>query len=245
MTHIKIQRSMNDETWISVKWLYEEERPGWIKIQEDEKEPEWVREDIVHPADKVVLQVERLARTRYEWVPEGDIGGNPYSQKVDTRKRTVAGILEDLRQSQQAFLDLLEQIINDDIVYQRPTETDWTIATAIAHINEARSYYAAEVQKVLDNPGIKMGRTVEHEGRLQSINEGDQISFDDLQQGLITSHKRVVQILTGMRDDDLQLEGDHVVAGPQPLLDFIERFLVGHDQVHVEQATALLANVQN
>ncbi|MCB0225222.1 MAG: DinB family protein [Anaerolineae bacterium] len=242
MTHIKIQRSM-DGPWVSVEWLHEEERFGWVKIREDDQEPEWVREDKVHSADQVVLRVERLARTRFEWVPQEDLAGSPLAERIG-QKRTVGGLLADLRQSQRAFLDLLDQIIRDDAIYQRPAGAEWSIAVILAHINEARRYYAAEVQKVLDNPGTKMGRTVEHADRLQSINAGDQRSFDALREELIASHQQMVQTLSGMDNDDLQLEGDHVVAGPQPLLDFIERFMVSHDQTHVEQATALLAELQ-
>jgi len=76
VTKIKIQRSMNGP-WINVEWLYDEERSGWVKIQEDHKEPEWVTEGAVHPADQVVLRVERLARTRYEWVPKEDLESGP------------------------------------------------------------------------------------------------------------------------------------------------------------------------
>lgn len=79
MTQIKIQRGP-DGPWIRVEWLHEEERSGWVKIREDDKEPEWVRENEVHPADQVVLKVERLARTRYEWVPKEDLEGGPSSE---------------------------------------------------------------------------------------------------------------------------------------------------------------------
>jgi hypothetical protein len=67
--------------WLSVEWLYDEERTDWVKIREADKEPEWVREGAVHPADQVVLRVERLARKRYEWVPKEDLeGGQEASQ---------------------------------------------------------------------------------------------------------------------------------------------------------------------
>jgi hypothetical protein len=79
VTQIKIQREMSG-AWISVAWLHDEERPGWVKIREENKEPEWVKEEQVHPADQVVLRVERLAYKRYEWVPKEDLEGGPESQ---------------------------------------------------------------------------------------------------------------------------------------------------------------------
>ena len=78
MTKIKIQRSL-DGPWINVEWLYDEERSGWVKIQEDNNNPEWIMEGAVHPADQVVLRVERLARKRYEWVPKEDLEGGTES----------------------------------------------------------------------------------------------------------------------------------------------------------------------
>jgi hypothetical protein len=78
VTKIKIQRSL-DGPWINVEWLYDEERTGWVKIREDANDPEWIREGDVHPADQVVLRVERLARNRYEWVPKEDLEGGAES----------------------------------------------------------------------------------------------------------------------------------------------------------------------
>ena len=242
MTHIKIQRS-TEGPWVSVEWLHEENRSGWVKVQEGEQEPEWVREQEVHPADQVVLRVERLARTRFEWVPQEDIKGSPLAERIG-KKRTLAGIVEDLRQSQQAFLDLLDQIITDDTIYKSPTDAEWSIAVVLAHIIEARHYYAAEVQKVMDKPRATMGRTVEHEQRLQSIEEGEERTFDELREGLMASHQHMVQTLNAMHDDDLQREGVHIVVGPQSLLDFIERFMVNHDYIHAEQAAGLLFEIE-
>ena len=89
-----------------------------------------------------------------------------------------------------------------------------------------------------------MGRTVEHEDRLQSIEEGEERTFDELHEGLMASHQHMVQTLNAMHDDDLQREGVHIVVGPQSLLDFIERFMVNHDYIHAEQAAGLLFEIE-
>jgi hypothetical protein len=157
--------------------------------------------------------------------------------------RIVRDILADLQQSQQAFLDLISQI-DGELIYQAPAGDEWTLAVIFAHLSEARQFYANEVQKVLASPGVKMGRTVEHPGRLQSINEAGHNALADLRQKLITSHESVVKALLKMSDDDLQLEGDHVVAGPESLASFIQRFMVDHDQAHIRQANELLAKLK-
>ena len=58
---------------------------------------------------------------------------------------------------------------------------------------------------------------------------------------MIASHETVRQALPSISDDDLQLKVEHVRLGPQTLAEVIQLFLVGHDRLHVEQATVLLA----
>lgn len=153
---------------------------------------------------------------------------------------TLAGILENLNQTQQAFLGFLNQA-KADILYRHPADEDWTPAIVLVHIAEARQFYTGEVQKVLATPGVPMGRTVEHPARLQNIENHGQDPIDDIRRRLITSHENLVKVLSQMSDEDLQIKGEHVVSGPQTLGAFIQRFLVEHDHIHVEQVKALLA----
>jgi hypothetical protein len=72
MKQIKIRES-EDGPWFAVEFIEDDIRPGWVKIKQENEEPKWVEEYVVHPADQVALRVERVARQRYEWVPKEDI----------------------------------------------------------------------------------------------------------------------------------------------------------------------------
>lgn len=153
---------------------------------------------------------------------------------------TLAEIIADLRRSQQAFMDILRQV-DDDLLYRRPDDEGWTLAENLAHIAEARQFFVDETRKVLASPGISMGRTVDHPGRLQNIVDHAHDSLDAIRRRLITSHENVLQLLGEMRPADLELAGEHVRYGRQTLAEFIRRFMVEHDRLHVQQAQARLA----
>ncbi|HEX9922145.1 MAG TPA: DinB family protein [Anaerolineae bacterium] len=155
-------------------------------------------------------------------------------------KPTLVNLLDELRQTQEAFLAILNQA-NEEALYHRPAPDSWTLAEALVHIAEARRFFADETRKILAAPGAEVGRTVEDPHRLQNIEDHGRDTLADIHQAMIASHEVVMQALSGISDDDLQLKAEHVRLGPQTLAEVIQRFLVGHDRMHVEQATALLA----
>ena len=156
-------------------------------------------------------------------------------------ERMLAEMLDDLRLTQRAFLDILSRA-DEHILYRRPADGGWTLAESLAHIAEARKFFSEETRRVLATPGASMGRTVEHPGRLQNIQDHGHDAPDALRSRLTASHDDMVKTLSGMTDDDLQITGEHVRYGPQTLAEFIRRFMVEHDQAHVQQAQALLTS---
>lgn len=72
MKEIKI-RGQTDDAWLTVSVLDADSRPGWVQVQQG-AEAEWLPLTAVHPADQVALRVEGLAKRRYEWVPQADLG---------------------------------------------------------------------------------------------------------------------------------------------------------------------------
>ncbi len=73
MKMIKI-RGGGEDGWIKVGLLPNDERPGWVEVDE-EGVTRWVELGEVHPADQILIKVESVARQRYEWVPPDEIGG--------------------------------------------------------------------------------------------------------------------------------------------------------------------------
>lgn len=154
--------------------------------------------------------------------------------------QSLAEMLKSLQQTQEAFLRILDRASLNDL-YRRPAEDAWTLAEVLAHIAEARQFYTAETQKVLETSGARMGRTADYPGRLRAIAEHGHDPPEALRSALMTSYGKLVELLQRMKDGDLQIVGEHVRYGPQSLGEFVQHFIVEHDQVHVEQAEALLA----
>ena len=154
-------------------------------------------------------------------------------------ERTLTEMLDDLRLTQQVFLDILSRA-DEHILYRRPADGGWTLAESLAHIAEARQFFNQETRRVLATPGAPMGRTVDHPGQLQNIQDHGYDAPDALRRRLIASHEDMLKTLSGMTDGDLQITGQHIRYGPQTLAEFIQRFMVEHDQAHVQQAQTLL-----
>jgi uncharacterized damage-inducible protein DinB len=154
-------------------------------------------------------------------------------------QRTIAEILADLRQTQQTFLEILSRAAPDKL-YRRAAAESWSLAEVLVHISEARRFFTAEVQKVIVKPGLKMGRTMDHPGRLQTVKDHGSDPPDSIRRQLLISHEGLVKTLEQMTQAELQIEGNHVKYGPQTLAEFIQHFVVEHDQAHVRQATELL-----
>ena len=153
-------------------------------------------------------------------------------------QRTALAMLADLRDSQQALLGVLDTI-DPALLYTRPEPEGWTLAEALVHIAEARMFFAGETAKVLETPGVAVGRTMADPGRLRNVEENGQNPAEIIRQKLLQSHQRVVELLVTLSDAQLALTGEHVKYGTQTLGHFIQHFLVDHDQAHVRQARTL------
>lgn len=151
--------------------------------------------------------------------------------------RSLDEVINDLRQTQQSFLNLLKEA-EPAMLYHRSAADTWTIAEVLTHIAEAREFYTREIQTVLEVPGSKIGRTTEHPDRLRAIEEHGDEPPDALRSRLIASYERMLGVLQQMSEGDLEKRGEHLKHGPQSLQELVH-FLVEHDQVHTEQVKAL------
>src|SRR6266568_6405470 len=135
----------------------------------------------------------------------------------------------------------LAQLINGPItaldprkLYAPSAENEWTIMQNLAHIVEFMPYWAAEIEKLVAAPGQNFGRTAQHEGRLQAVNEHGRDSLAQIKEALPGSYVRLEDVLGGLKDSDLELTGRHVKFGEQSLGWFMEEFVTGHLSSHVE-----------
>jgi uncharacterized damage-inducible protein DinB len=153
---------------------------------------------------------------------------------------SLAAARDTLTSTQREFLEMLADAGEQDLQF-RPAEGVWTLTQVLAHISEARGFFADEVRRVRQAPGSRMGRTMDNPGRLQHVREHAGDSAVALRDALQSSHRVLIETLDGLRDDDLAVEGEHVKFGRQTLGEFIQHFVVEHDQKHVAQARRCIA----
>jgi uncharacterized damage-inducible protein DinB len=151
----------------------------------------------------------------------------------------VSKFAEQVQASQEGFIELLDQA-DRHTLYQPPSDDGWTIAQILMHIAEARQFFIDETSKVIASPGARMGRTIDHPGRLKAVEENRMNSPGQMRLAIIESYSKMIGLLRSLNDDDLLISGEHVKFGTQSLGEFIQHFIVEHDQAHVEQARALM-----
>lgn len=124
--------------------------------------------------------------------------------------------IEEIRGNVHASYITMLQLLNErltlldtSLLYEQPSEGEWTLMQNLAHINEIMPYWASEIEKLKGQPGQNFGRTMEQEARLKAISDHRQ---DTLKQAFLTLHqsyKRLDRVLAGLKDEDLQLTGLH------------------------------------
>jgi len=158
--------------------------------------------------------------------------------------------VEAIRLSVQHSYDELNELIDGPLaqldpvkLYRAPAENEWSIMQNLAHIVEILPYWANEIEKLVANPGRNFGRTQQHEGRLQAIDEHGGDSLEQIKALLPGSYGRLQEVLGNLKDSDLELTGVHVRFGEKPLDWFIEDFVTGHLIAHLEQIKGDMAAV--
>ena len=151
--------------------------------------------------------------------------------------------------AQKSYADL-NQLIEGPLasldagkLYRAPAEGEWTIMQNLAHIVEFMPYWAGEIEKLVAAPGENFGRTAQDEGRLGAINEHRSDSLEQIKAALPGSYARLDEVLSRLRDSDLELTGQHVRYGEKPVEWLIVEMVTEHLRGHVEQIKGCLAVV--
>src|SRR5258706_11027295 len=147
---------------------------------------------------------------------------------------------------QKSYADL-NQLIDGPLagldaskLYQAPAENEWSIMQNLAHIVEFMPYWAGEIEKLVAAPGENFGRTAQDEGRLGAINEHGSDSLGQIKAALPGSYARLDEVLSRLRDSDLELTGEHVRYGEKPVEWLIVEMVTEHLRGHVEQIQGCL-----
>lgn len=123
-------------------------------------------------------------------------------------------------------------------LYVSPAENEWTIMQNLSHVVEFMPYWANEIAKLVASPGQNFGRTMQHEGRMQAVNEHGRANLTQIKEALPESYARLERVLGNLKDSDLELTGHHIKFGEKSLEWFIAEFVTGHLSDHVGQIKA-------
>lgn len=130
-------------------------------------------------------------------------------------------------------------------LYKVPSEDEWTIMENLAHIVEFMPYWANEAVKLVAEPGRNFGRVKEDQARQAAIRDhaGDTLAW--AKETLPESYLRLDEVLSSLKDSDLELTAQHVKFGEKSLDWFIEEFVAKHLRDHVEQIRECLGSIEH
>lgn len=150
---------------------------------------------------------------------------------------------ETLRQCQQEFLEILDHA-NQQTLYHKPSVNVWCLAEVLAHIANARQFFGREAARGAASPEARVGRTIQDPGRLAAVRDHGHDSAAALRNSLIATHTDLMAALDKLSENNLEATVEHVSPkfGRMALGDFIQHFIVEHEQNHVGQARRCVAS---
>jgi DinB superfamily len=156
-----------------------------------------------------------------------------------------------IRQNIQSSYNELNRMIAGPLLqldtaklYQPPRPDEWTLMQNLAHIIEFLPYWADEIAKLVAAPGQNFGRTAQHEGRLRAVEEHGSYTLAHAAAVLPDSYTHLDQVLSTLKDSDLNITGHHSTFGERSLAWFIEEFVTGHLANHLQQMREGLTALQ-
>jgi hypothetical protein len=100
------------------------------------------------------------------------------------------------------------------------------------------------VEKLVANPGVSFGRTMEDEGRLSAIRDHGHDLLEQARTELPVSYERLVKTISGLQETDFEKTGVHRRAGEKNLEWFIQEFITGHLEGHLRQIRETLSGIK-
>jgi len=153
----------------------------------------------------------------------------------------VAAILQDVQQSCDALNQLIDGPLSQlpsEKLYLSPADNEWTLMENLAHIVEFMPYWANEIAKLVVQPGQNFGRVQQDERRLREIRNHAHDSLAQIKALLPENYASLKEVLTNLRDSDLELTGVHSRYGEKTLEWFMQDFVTGHLRAHLVQIKA-------
>ncbi|MDQ1669934.1 MAG: hypothetical protein QOE40_1995 [Actinomycetota bacterium] len=135
-----------------------------------------------------------------------------------------------------ALLTTAEQVSPQNL-HDVPAEGEWSAAQVLAHLGEFPHFFAAELRRWRADPSAVIGRTHDHPARLAAVGDpGDRL--DAARAAVGEAFADLADALAALEDQDVTAPTQNVKYGEEPLAAFLDRYVIGHKQGHVEQLRA-------
>lgn len=146
------------------------------------------------------------------------------------------------RQAHTAMLEALADM--DDAAYrQRPKGNEWSIAQALAHVVEAQEFWLSQVERLVREPGARVGRLDERSqgARQRAIDEALSTPYGDMrarfERVAIAGQRR----LLALSAEALECSGVRLLPGQASTATTADLFqqVADHIQEHADQIAEL------
>ena len=115
---------------------------------------------------------------------------------------------------------------------------EWSAAQVLAHLGEFPRFFAGELRRWQADPSALIGRTHEHPVRLAAV-EAPADVLSELVAGARSAFAELAEVLGTLTDDDVEAKTANVKYGTEPLVAFLDRYVLAHKTGHLEQLRAL------
>ncbi|MGI9015807.1 MAG: DinB family protein [Euzebya sp.] len=136
---------------------------------------------------------------------------------------------------------LLQQVPSSRLG-DRPQEEEWNLAQNLAHLGEFPAFFAQELKVILSaaEEDLQVGRTHDHPDRNLAIDSASDQDLDQLKDAIDSALDQLARVLESLQDDDLTRVITNRKYGPEPLKDYLKRYILGHKRAHVDQLSRAL-----
>lgn len=143
------------------------------------------------------------------------------------------------------LLDLVAQV-SEGRLHTDPGDGEWSLAENLAHIAEFPRFFARELAAMLRadvDENVEVGRTHEHPDRVEAVAAAAGKNRHQLADAVVTALDEMADTLRHVSDDDLRRVFTNRKYGEEPLIAYLERYVLGHKSAHVDQLRRTLRSV--
>lgn len=158
----------------------------------------------------------------------------------------VQGYIDSIHQSLDNIISTVEKLPEDTIRWN-PSDEEWSILQILNHVVEATYFWIGELKIILENPGSKWGRGLQHPGRLAAVSDPDSLVVEEVIEEVKGLKDYISENLSKVNDDRLTEENPHrnfEKFGNKPVSFLIEHFLVEHIEGHYGQIQRNLSKLE-